>query len=422
MDSPSSNFSVLVDEALAVSRRILFRNVTAKGLSASTHVYQEVWARDSVIALLGASVEGDESFLAALRTSLECLADRQDRFGQIPNYVRIKDDRAEFGSTDSNPWFVIGVVYYQERTGNDEWAKSMAAAVIKALDWCECRDFHKTGLMDSGECDDWADLLCNRGQVLFPNVLYAHALRMASGLLAPTHPEESRRFADRDAVVRAAIQKTFWVVPPEKVVDESHCKPRLHASVTLRSRPYFLSWVSLFEYGDRFDTTGNLLAILCGVATEEQTVRILNFIKQTGLDEPFPVKVLYPVIQEGQRDWREYYKVWGSNLPHHYHNGGIWPWVGGVYVAVLVKAGRQDQAVYQLGKLALALQGGLEPWECREWIHGQSGQPMGALYQAWSAGMMIYAAHAVRTGNLDGFVPRMTAADESLEVVLQESV
>lgn len=400
------NSSFPVAEAVEVARRILLRNVTSKGLSASTDVYQEVWARDSVIALLGASVGGDETMLGALRTSLEYLAARQDRFGQIPNFVRIRDNQVDFGSVDSNPWFVIGAAFYCECSGDGVWWESMADAVVRALDWCEGRDFRKSGLMESGECDDWADLLCNRGKVLFPNVLYAHALRLASGLLEITHPAEAERFAARDVVVRAAIQETFWVVAPENCTDDTHQKARLHASVSLRARAYLLPWVSLFEYGDRFDTAGNLLAILCGVATDDQATRILNFIQQTGLDEPFPVRVLYPAIQQGERDWRDYYKVWGGNLPDQYHNGGIWPWVGGIYVAALVKTGRLERAQYQLGKLALALQAGLEPWECREWIHARSGQPMGSLYQAWSAGMMLYAEHAVRTGNLDGFVCR----------------
>ena len=32
------------------------------------------------------------------------------------------------------------------------------------------------------------------------------------------------------------------------------------------------------------------------------------------------------------------------NLPHYYHNGGIWPFIGGFYVAALVKAGRLKEA------------------------------------------------------------------------------
>jgi glycogen debranching enzyme len=56
------------------------------------------------------------------------------------------------------------------------------------------------------------------------------------------------------------------------------------------------------------------------------------------------VRVLHPVIHPGNKDWREYYRNNNLNLPEQYHNGGIWPFVGGFYVAALVKAGRLDEA------------------------------------------------------------------------------
>lgn len=395
--------SPIVDEALDISRQILRRNLSAKGLSASPDVYQQVWVRDSVITLLGATMARDPKMLAVLRVSLDYVAARQDRFGQIPFFVRIADDHAEYGSVDSNPWFVIGAAIYLERSGDEEWWAAKEATIIRALDWCESRDFNKSSLMDSVECDDWADLLCNRGKVLFPNVLYAHALRMAARLLGPDRAKDVSRFRERDLAVRAAIQNKLWVAPPGSFTDDTHHQARMHMSVSLRARAYFLPWVSLFEYGDRFDSAGNLLAILCDVASEAQAESILNFIQQAGLDQPFPVRVLHPPIQPGERDWRDYYKVWGSNLPDQYHNGGIWPWVGGLYIAALVKMGWREKADRQVESLARALEAGGERWECREWIHARSGQPMGAKAQAWSAGMMIYAEHVVRTGEVEGF-------------------
>ena len=38
-----------------------------------------------------------------------------------------------------------------------------------------------------------------------------------------------------------------------------------------------------------------------------------------------------------------------------------------------------------------------------EWLHGQTGHPMGFSQQAWSAAMFLYAEHAVRTGQLPLF-------------------
>src|SRR5690606_21704174 len=118
---------------------------------------------------------------------------------------------------------------------------------------------------------------------------------------------------------------------------------------------YFLPWVDAFDAGDYMDVAGNLLAVATGLATEEQAKRILGYIDQAGLDRPYPVRVLHPALQPGQRDWREYYKVFNLNLPDQYHNGGIWPWVGGLYVAALVGAGWSAKAREQLGRLAQAL-------------------------------------------------------------------
>jgi hypothetical protein len=239
--------------------------------------------------------------------------------------------------------------------------------------------------------------------VLFPNVLYLHALRVGADLLAPSRPADALRFRARRERSLAALQDLFWVKMHGTVTDQSHTQARQHMSVTLRKRPYFLPWIDGFTYGERFDVAANLLAILAGVADAAQGAAILDYIEQAGLDRPFPVRGLYPPIQPGERDWRDYFKVFNLNLPHQYLNGGIWPWVGGLYVAALVKAGRRDRAAQTLSRLAEALRQGREPWECNEWLHGESGMAMGFKDQAWSAGMFLYAKRAVETGELIGF-------------------
>jgi len=57
----------------------------------------------------------------------------------------------------------------------------------------------------------------------------------------------------------------------------------------------------------------------------------------------------------------------GKTLPEQYHNGGIWPFVGGFYVAALVKAGQHDRAARVLEKLAEVNRLGIEEeWEFNE--------------------------------------------------------
>ncbi len=74
------------------------------------------------------------------------------------------------------------------------------------------------------------------------------------------------------------------------------------------------------------------------------------------------------------------------NLPHHYHNGGIWPFIGGLWVRYLDRMGRHELAHRELQALAETCRQGLRgEWEFNEWLHGLTGRPMGKAHQAWSA-------------------------------------
>jgi len=84
------------------------------------------------------------------------------------------------------------------------------------------------------------------------------------------------------------------------------------------------------------------------------------------------------------------------NLPEHYHNGGIWPFIGGLWVRFLAQIGRTELAHQELNALAQACRLGIyEEWEFNEWLHGQTGRPMGKAHQAWSAASYISAYKAL---------------------------
>jgi glycogen debranching enzyme len=75
-----------------------------------------------------------------------------------------------------------------------------------------------------------------------------------------------------------------------------------------------------------------------------------------------------------------------------YHNGGIWPFIGGFWVAALAHAGEIEHARDQL--VALARANALNGWEFNEWLHGRSSKPRGMPGQSWNAAayLMAYAA------------------------------
>jgi GH15 family glucan-1,4-alpha-glucosidase len=156
------------------------------------------------------------------------------------------------------------------------------------------------------------------------------------------------------------------------------------------------------------------LAILTGLADGHRTEHILRYMHQVGIAEPYPTKAIHPPIYPGEREWRDYYRSRNLNLPHQYHNGGIWPMIGGFQIAALVRHGWRDEAERLLDSLAQANHQGIEqPWEFNEWMHGESGHPMGFGQQAWSAAMYLYAEHAVRTGELPLFDALLAAKPSS---------
>ena len=132
---------------------------------------------------------------------------------------------------------------------------------------------------------------------------------------------------------------------------------------------------------------------------------ILRYMYQVGIAEPYPTKAIHPPIYPGEADWRSYYRSRNLNIPHQYHNGwhlanGGWFSCGGFGQAMV---GKMRRNVYWFRWQGLTGRGADGRWEFNEWLHGESGHPMGYAQQAWSAAMYLYAEQAVQTGELPLF-------------------
>ncbi|MBE2221112.1 MAG: glycogen debranching protein [Anaerolineae bacterium] len=394
----------LTDIALEKAQIILKSECSPIGLMASPEGYPHVWARDSVITALGALLSPGHEI--CLRTSLLTLGGQQSELGAIPNNVSVATGRLDHtnaGSIDSNLWFILGHLFQYRVSGDTAFLQTQWPLLEKALLWLRYQDSNGCGLLEVHEAADWADLLANRFNVLYDNVLWYAALRgMAE--MAQAAGYDGSRYAGMADDVRHKIRIVLWVGAENEAEWGPGCPGHTEWTHTLSQvgpvlvkRPFFLPYVAFRDFGDYCDVFGNLLAILFDVASPAQEKRILDYMHQVGIADPYPVRVLHPVIHPGNKDWREYYRNNNLNLPEQYHNGGIWPFVGGFYVAALVKAGRLDEAKRQLERLAqVNRQGVEEEWEFNEWCHGRSGQPMGYPHQAWSAGMYVFAYHCVR--------------------------
>ncbi len=413
----SKSNNKITDQVYQEAIKVLQNCVHERGIKASARVrgYPQVWARDSMITLLGASLVQDRIINRALKSSFDTLRKKQTSLGCIPNNVDVRTLGANFQAyTDGGLWFVIGKAVLFEQTRNLAFLKKNYSAIKKILRWYEYQDVDQSGLISMQEATDWEDLFAVRGKGLYVNTLYYWALIKGSKIAKILKDNKNKSlYAQKARNLRLHINKRFWFTKNKdicliiedsfgtefdlrKMHDALGRKLILPQKNILNKSSYYLPYITFRDFGEWFDSFGNMLVILTGIADKKQTKAVLNFIKKHKVASPFPIKAIYPPIRPGEKDWRYYYKFDNLNLPHRYHNGGIWPFLGGFYVAVLVKAGEYRKAEEALLSLALLNKKGKDGQrQFNECFHGVSGKPIGMDEQAWSAGMYIYAYEAV---------------------------
>lgn len=372
-----------------------------------------------MITFLGAAATGDADLIAAGQASLATMSAHQSRRGMIqlnvnPDTGYISTENA--GAADANLWYILGHYLHFQLCGDAAFLAAHWRSIEMALVWLQYQDMNECGLLEVPEAGDWMDLLAVRYNVLYDNVLYYAAVLAYQELREQVGGGSRLCILDVDADdIHERINLLMWI---DRCWVAEHFAEHLEKLKAIRlewfmlyhnigaisSRPYYLPWAAFREYGDWCDSLANSLAVLSGIADRHRAEHILRYMHQVGMAEPYPTKAIYPPIYPSEPHWREYYRSRNLNLPHQYHNGGIWPMVGGFHVAALARHGWQAEAERLLIALAEAnRQGVYAPWEFSEWMHGESGHPMGFAQQAWSAAMFLFADHAVVAGKLPLF-------------------
>lgn len=384
-----------MDDALLMRCRteavaLLKANLSPYGLRAATlneaaraRRYTAVFARDAGISVLGMALQNDEALRRGARDSLETLATHQADNGQIPKYVNPEAEDSDFwyvGCIDATLWWLIAVRHLQQR--GEPIGPVIEAAVQPAIDWLRCQEHPRLFLVQQNEASDWADIMPRSGFVLYSNALWYYVKRLY-GL--PGQDETHYHFNH--------LFYPFTDHVPE------YRRLRLLQNYVLdgvHNRELYLSFVNFSTWGDEGDVFGNLLAVLFGLADAAHSERILDVLWRQQVHEPLPVRVVAEPIARESPLWRTYMDRHGQNEPYQYHNGGIWPFVGGFWVMTLVAQGRRDHALQGLQNLAQA--NALGDWRFSEWLHGRTGELCGMAGQSWNAAMFLLADAVVARG------------------------
>jgi hypothetical protein len=180
------------------------------------------------------------------------------------------------------------------------------------------------------------DLFPRSYNVLYDEVLWYLACRDFS-VVAAVMNENAEPYQELTNRIRRKILRQFW--PTAKKLSDAR-ESFAETQFSLGDAQYLLAQISPFGFSWRCDVYANLLAALVGLLDDQQMEQLFHFLWGVGVNAPYPVKCFYPAIYSGASDWKDYFVTNFLNLPDHYHNGGIWPFIGGLWVRFLAKLGR----------------------------------------------------------------------------------
>jgi sucrose-6F-phosphate phosphohydrolase len=361
--------------------------------------YRRVWARDGAITVIGAAGLKDKDIRKCNRDTLECLLEQTLPSGQVPANVSIDDERPDYSgvggisSIDSGLWLIIACYEFVRASRGLSFLRKHRATLARCMRWLDAHDSNNDGLLEIPESGDWMDLFNRSYNVLYDEVLWYRAQLCYGRLLEQLgdHDAAGERIRAAEATKVSLLQK-FW--PSTAFHRDLGTASFAESQYSLGDTHYLLAQVTPFGFDWRCDVYGNILAHLFNVLDTERAKIAFHFMWGVGVNMPYPVANLYPPVNAGDPDWRPYYLVNLLNLPNHYHNGGIWPYIGGQWVRYIARLGLHNIALQELIKLAELNQRGLQgEWEFNEWAHGQTGHPMGKAFQAWSCASFIHACH-----------------------------
>lgn len=338
--------------------------------------YPEPYTRDLMISMLGIAVSGNQELLNSVRKVLETLAKNQTTHGHITSLVHDKDDR---GASDTTPLFLLATGIFRKVTGEVDF---LSEAVEKSLVWMSYQSPSDKSLVAQQPTSDWRDEQWVTGYGLYVNTLVYSYLKMLG--------------KDKSAKNMRHDMGRFTITGETK---HHHA----HEGLVVKHKPYYAFWAYKIYSSERFDLLGNSLAILSGLASPSRANEMISWIEKecTAMKNNGELKCdlppnFFPYIKTDDPDWLERYAKY--NNPGDYHNGGIWPFVSGFYVAALVAAKRfklaQEKLIELTHCIKLSRTENLE-FGFNEWIKAQDGKPMGQDWQTWSAAMYLYAVKCV---------------------------
>ncbi len=352
---------------------VLKRNSTPVGMRAAAPTerakkrgYTAIFGRDAAICALGMALSGDPALeRAALDGSRHAgRAPGAERPDSEVRRLRRGTRRTSGTSAASTPRCGgssrsrCSTTARRQQIGRAA-CSAVSARVERALHWLGAQEHQRFFLLQQNEASDWADIMPRSGFVLYTNALWYLVKRLFA-------------LAERGGETREQLQPAVPSVLGARSPNTAARACSAHYVCSrARNRDLYLSFVNFASCGDEGDVFGNVLAILvrsarADGASPDASTRCARAACTSHIR-------CAPSATRSRKQsalWRPYMARHRQNFAWQYHNGGIWPFVGGFWVAALARAGGRRVRARELVKLARA--NALDDWAFNEWLHGRT--------------------------------------------------
>ena len=410
----------IIEEGYKKALEVLHKNVTKHGFSASTEKYvnyYSVWSRDHSICSISAALTNDVELINTAIKGIFFLLKKQNDSGQVPSYVEIENQKKVYGglgsitSIDSNMWLIIASSILYKKTKDKRFlSDGNIRRYIKLFRLLKAFDSDECGFIEVPKAGDWADIFSRDYHVLYDECLYYQALKELSFLFQEKAKSKSNKellklnkyllrrikwIRKKRALIKRKTNDFFWLT--KENIERIKKEYMIVGNIEEKNYNYYVSHLEPFKltWAKRFESFGNILAIITGIANNAKSKKIIKHVKDHKINEPFPLKSLYPPVYKNEKEWEPIYAT--KEKPYTYHNGGIWPMMTGFWINALIKNKNEKMAKLEMEKLAIVLK--KQKWTFNEYMHGKTKKPLGRTNQAWSAAGYIIGYHSIKHHN-----------------------
>lgn len=374
----------LITKGYEIAARDLRACYNPDGIVAGRTHFNAYWARDGFWGVFGSLELRD---FDQVRNHLEFFAKAQLPSGELPAKIEYLDHpighyhtrrmepkrifrigQSLFKPVDPAALFVIAIWQYYRHTLDRKFLQEFAPVAERAVRWLERHDRDNDLLLETGSLSDWMDSVLKSGKILNINVLYAKSVANIASIFEEMNNRrkaaEYRKLANE---LYERIRLVFW------------------------NGEFFVDWIKGGKAGG-FVADGNVLAILFGIASEDQTATIFSYISKHRLNFSHPLVTVWPAYRLTQI--LPNYTLFGMA---DYHSALIWPWIGSLHSLNKFRHGHKELALDELATIA--------SWyvkhEAVYEIYNRQGNPVDRrFYQAeqpfaWNAACFIYAAKSM---------------------------